>query len=168
MLLFQRQGFSRWRNDAPPNPHIWRGAFAVARKHSWKLTHGIVLDLSHAPESSLRRCFRVLTITTTSLLRNVVRNDKRHRHIDIVKSSVLTALAPHRSTVLKILATCGCVQALPDCVKNCFEFLGALMLSFFGCLSFIWLGVGISISVSSMRPFRCKTTRSCCESARLS
>ncbi|CAM9166200.1 unnamed protein product [Scytosiphon promiscuus] len=63
-------------------------------------------------------------------------------------SFTIAACTVPYSTVLKVLATCGCVQALPHCVKSCFEFLGALMLSFFGCLSFIWLGVGISISLT--------------------
>ncbi|CAM9663832.1 unnamed protein product, partial [Hapterophycus canaliculatus] len=63
-------------------------------------------------------------------------------------SFTIAACTVPYSTVLKVLATCGCVQALPNCVKSCFEFLGALMLSFFGCLSFIWLGIGISISLT--------------------
>lgn len=61
------------------------------------------------------------------------------------------ALSLSRSTILKVLATCGCVQALPHCVKSCFEFLGTIMLTLFGFLSFVWLGVGISISVRILR-----------------
>lgn len=53
------------------------------------------------------------------------------------------------STILKVLATCGCVQELPNCVKVCFECLGAFILRLFGALSLFWLGFGIYVSVSS-------------------
>lgn len=61
----------------------------------------------------------------------------------------IASCSSSRSTILKVLATCGCVQHLPKCVKECFEFAGTMMLSFFGVLSFVWLGIGISFSVRS-------------------
>ncbi|CAM9874907.1 unnamed protein product [Pylaiella littoralis] len=65
-----------------------------------------------------------------------------------VLSFTIAACTVPYSTILKILATCGCVQALPNCVKNCFELLGAMVLGIFGCLSLVWLGVGITISLT--------------------
>ena len=52
------------------------------------------------------------------------------------------------SSVLKIMATCGCVQDNPGCLKSCVECLGALILRLFGVISIIWLAFGISLSVS--------------------
>eukprot|EP00752_Nemacystus_decipiens_P018608 g16683.t1 len=63
-------------------------------------------------------------------------------------SFIIAACTVPYSTILKVLATCGCVQALPNCVKDCFECLGAVMLSFFGALSLVWLGIGISFSLA--------------------
>ncbi|CAM9482562.1 unnamed protein product [Ectocarpus sp. 12 AP-2014] len=65
-----------------------------------------------------------------------------------VLSFTIAACTVPYSTVLKVLATCGCVQQLPHFIKRCFEFIGTIMLSVFGCLSLVWLGVGISISLT--------------------
>ncbi|CAM9796346.1 unnamed protein product, partial [Ectocarpus fasciculatus] len=65
-----------------------------------------------------------------------------------VLSFTIAACTVPYSTILKVLATCGCVQQLPHFIKSCFEFIGTIMLSVFGCLSLVWLGIGISISVT--------------------
>lgn len=54
---------------------------------------------------------------------------------------------PCRSTILKVLATCGCVQGLDGCVKTCVEFLGTMVLGVCGCLSLVWLLLGVMLSV---------------------
>lgn len=53
------------------------------------------------------------------------------------------------STLLKALATCGCAQSLPACLRMCIEGMGALVLRLFGLLSIIWLAMGITFSVGN-------------------
>lgn len=55
--------------------------------------------------------------------------------------------SPPCSTILKVAATCACAQALPECIKNCFECIGGFVLRLFGLLSVLWLVFGIALLV---------------------
>eukprot|EP00904_Undaria_pinnatifida_P010730 jgi/Undpi1/6788/HiC_scaffold_21.g09265.m1 len=63
-------------------------------------------------------------------------------------SFIIAAFTVPYSTILKALATCGCVQDNDGCVKTCVECIGALVLRLFGIISIVWLVLGISISLS--------------------
>lgn len=63
------------------------------------------------------------------------------------------------STILQVLATCGCVQNWPTCLQKCFEAMGSCILKLFGVLSVVWLSLGIRLAVSTQffaRQARCK------------
>ncbi|CAM9144310.1 unnamed protein product [Ectocarpus sp. 4 AP-2014] len=64
-----------------------------------------------------------------------------------VLSFLIAAATVPYSTILKFLATCSCAQSLPNCLKSCFECLGALILRLFGVLSVLWLAMGIIFSL---------------------
>ncbi|CAM9562723.1 unnamed protein product, partial [Hapterophycus canaliculatus] len=64
-----------------------------------------------------------------------------------VLSFFIAAVTVPYSTILKFLATCGCAQSLPSCLRSCVECLGALVLRLFGVLSVLWLVLGIVYSL---------------------
>ncbi|CAM9958615.1 unnamed protein product [Ascophyllum nodosum] len=64
-----------------------------------------------------------------------------------ILSFIIAGCTVPYSTVLKVAATCACVQSMPRCIKDCFECIGGVMLQLFGVLSVVWLVFGITLSL---------------------
>lgn len=115
------------------------------------------LQVTYIPTRD-RFCSIQLQATTVVLEQNRLKSIKsaahEHEHEPFMDNVTnMNMNLPSRSTLLKVAATCSCAQALPECIKNCFECIGGFVLRLFGLLSVFWLISGIFLLVRMLYTF---------------